>query len=134
MNITLNIKHYLTPTIRKSFCVNKQAFAQTVPFILEDLFPELSVLYLDKGRLVLQDLQDTRYKVVCSSNNIYDVYPSFTKGHDRTKDGVDWLSSLSKVCSKIILVNIKNVDEITVKVLDVKALPKDCKGKVSLDE
>lgn len=124
MKICLNISNYLTPCIRKSFSVKKQAFAQTVPFILEDLFPNLNILYLDKGRLVLEDnLSSERIRVVCSSEgDTYDIAPSFTKGVKRDKQGLHLKSELELFCDKIMFVSLKDVDNITIKIYSLGEL------------
>lgn len=139
MKICLNISNHLTPCVRKSFGVRKQAFAQTIPFILEDLFPNLSILYLDKGRLVLEDnASSERIRVVCSSEGVtYDIAPSFTKGVKRDKQGLHLKSELEEFCDKIMFVSLKDVDNITIKIFSVVELFSlgmvNCKGVVTFE-
>lgn len=130
MNIKINIQNYLTETLKKSFNFNKQAYAQTIPFILQDHFPDLNILFLDKGRLVLEDVKGSRYKVVCSKTKSYDLSPSFTKGYARTKEGVDWKTELSKVCDNVVLVDISSLDEITLRFETLSSLKGSSKGVV----
>ena len=124
MKICLNITNYLTPCIRKSFNIRKQAFAQTLPFIIEDLFPNLNILHLDKGKLVLEDIiSSDRIKIVCSKEDeSYDIAPSYTKGFKRDKTGLQLKTELEKVCDKIMFVSIKDVDNITLSLYSIPEL------------
>ena len=131
--INIDVAHHLTPVVIKSFKLNGQAYAQTIPYLLESHFPDLSVLHLDKGRMVLQDSSGKRYKVVCSKNNTYDIYPSYTKGVSRTKDGVDIKSYISSLADTLILVDIKNVTSLNLVFKDTVTLPKDFSGKITLE-
>ena len=133
MKIKIDVQHHLTKTVRRSFNVNGQAYAQTIPFILEDHFPDLNLLFLDKGKLVLEDKEGSRYKVVCSKTKSYDVAPSFTKGFARSKEGVDWKTELSKVCDNVILVDISSVDEVILRFERVKDLVGNDKGVVTIE-
>jgi hypothetical protein len=126
MKIELDISKYLNPCVRKAFNHRRQAFANTVPFILEDIFPDLSILHLDKGRLVLQDkITNKRFKIVCSTeDNSYDLFPSYTKGCKRSKGGVSLVKNLKEVCDNVIFTDIRNVDNLTVRILSVEELLK----------
>jgi hypothetical protein len=104
-------------TNEQAFSIKKQAFAQAIPFILEAAFPSLSILHLDKGKLVLIDSQQSekRIKVICSSTKSYDVFPSFTKGHKRDKNGVNPMKELKQLCDQVMFVDMSSSEELHIK-------------------
>ena len=122
MKFELNVTHLLTGVTSRAFMKHKQSFAQVVPYLLEETFPNLRVVHLDKGRVVLESSEGERIRVVCSSDNKYDVYPSFTKGVGRYKEGVDIKPVLSELCSHIMFVDISNVHTLKVIYKDLLSL------------
>lgn len=133
MKLCVKTEGLFGEVIRKSFNVNGQAYAQTVPYILEDFFPDLKVLHLDKGRAVLEDGVGKRYKVVCSRTNTYDVFPSYTKGYGRDKFGTSWVRELEQICSTVIFVNISSTYELIVQFKSVKELESFSSGVIKLE-
>lgn len=105
----------LPKEVKESYKYHGQAFSLFIPYLLDKEFPELSILHLDKGKIVLQNKDDERFKVVCGKNNRYDVSPSSTLGCGRTKSGLNIKMSLQELCNGIFFVDISSVDEVIVR-------------------
>lgn len=133
MKFEVKVDHLLTPTLSRAFNRHRQSFAQTVPYILEDLFPNLKVVHLEKGKVVMEDINGEHLKVVCSSDGKYDVYPSFTKGFNRSKTGVSVKDELSKICDKLLFVDIAKVGVLGIRAVELAKFEIPEKGVVSFE-
>lgn len=133
MKIELDLSDYFQDFVSKRLWKDTSGVAKILPYILEDIFPDLSVLHLSDKRLVcLEDFQEHRWKVWCSREDSFDIAPSKTKGCGRDKDGVDILYDAKQKYDGVILVNTKDVKNVLVYWYDWKTLPVDDKGRVIL--
>jgi hypothetical protein len=126
--ISLEVSKHFDNIVGRSLSKHKQGLAIVVPYILEEEFPELSILHLDKGLLVLQDKEDIRYKVFCSRSNSFNLAPSYTKGYGRDVEDVCVKYELENICDKVILVNFSNINTWTINILQVKDFTIDWDG------
>lgn len=118
--LDLDIKHHLTGAVGKGLVCNKQALAQVIPFILADEFPDLSVLHIDKGMVVLQNKEDKRWKICCAAGSRFDLAPSFTKGASRNKNGLTVDEYLESICDGVIFVNFEDATNLKLLVLNLE--------------
>lgn len=131
--IEINISSYLNNVVGKGLKRNKQALAQTIPFILEEEFPLLNVLHLSQGVVVLEDTTSgDRWKVCCGNNGRFDVAPSFTKGCSRNKEGITVAEHLSNICSGMILVDFSSSEILQLYFYKLEELPAREDGLVVL--
>lgn len=133
MKIELDFSKYFQDFVSKRVWKDTSSVAKLVPYILEDIFPDLTVLHLSDKRLVcLEDFQERRWKVWCSRDDIFDIEPSKTKGCGRDKDSIDILYDAKQKYDGVILVNIKDVKNVIIHWYDWKTLSVDDKGRVVL--
>jgi hypothetical protein len=123
--IEINISSYLNNVVGKGLKRNKQALAQTIPFILEEEFPLLNVLHLSQGVVVLED-------TTSGDNGRFDVAPSFTKGCSRNKEGITVAEHLSNICSGMILVDFSSSEILQLYFYKLEELPAREDGLVVL--
>ena len=120
--LDLSIGHHLNGAVGKGLVCNKQALAQVIPFIIADEFPELSVLHIDKGMVVLQNTEGKRWKVCCAAGARFDLAPSFTKGAPRNKNGLTVDEYLESICDGVIFVNFEDATNLKLLVLDLESV------------
>jgi hypothetical protein len=135
MKCVINLDLYFKDYVSKVLWKKTSALAQVMPEILSDYFPQLTLLNLEKKSLrCLEDQEGKRWKVWCSRDNHFDLSPSLTKGHGRSKDGVDILYEAKKNYSGCIFVNLKDINNVVLRFKDWNSLEVTQQGKVSFDE
>lgn len=87
--VTLNVNHYFDNMVSRRLWCKTSAISTVIPYILEDMFPDMNTLHLEAGMVCMQDGEDRRWKVWTSRSNIFDVAPSYTRGCKRDKDNLD---------------------------------------------
>lgn len=131
MKSTLDLSKYFQDFVSKRVWKDTSSVSKILPYILEDLFPDLSVLHLADKRLVcLEDFQGRRWKVWCAREDVFDIAPSKTKGCGRSKENLDILYDAKLKYNGVILVNIKDIKNTLIYWYDWKSLPVDDKGRV----
>lgn len=134
MKSTLDLSNYFQDFVSKRVWKDTSSVSKLLPYILEDLFPDLSVLHLSDKRLVcLEDFQGRRWKVWCAREDVFDIAPSKTKGCGRSKENLDILYDAKLKYNGVILVNIKDIKNTLIYWYDWKSLPVDDKGRVVLE-
>lgn len=134
MKSTLDLSNYFQDFVSKRVWKDTSSVSKILPYILEDLFPDLSVLHLSDKRLVcLEDFQGRRWKVWCAREDVFDIAPSKTKGCGRSKENLDILYDAKLKYNGVILVNIKDIKNTLIYWYDWKSLPVDDKGRVVLE-
>ena len=131
MKSTLDLSNYFQDFVSKRVWKDTSGVSKILPYILEDLFPDLSVLHLSDKRIVcLEDFQGRRWKVWCAREDVFDIAPSKTKGCGRSKENLDILYDAKLKYNGVILVNIKDIKNTLIYWYDWKSLPVDDKGRV----
>jgi len=90
----INVDQYLDDVVGRALRINKQALAFTLPYIISNEYPHMTLMFGDDRQPILCD-KSNLWKVVCGRKQ-FDISPSFTKGHGRSKDGVDIIGYLKK--------------------------------------
>lgn len=122
-----NIEKYLDGVVGKALRLNKQALALTIPYIIQDLYPHLTLTYLEDKTPVLCD--NKSFWKVCCGRKTFDIAPSYTKGHGRCKDGISPIEALlDKGFDGVVFVDFNNVDNIIIKWKLVDQLPDTVNG------
>lgn len=91
------------------------AFASVLPELLADVHGQsvgATVKQLDKGAVAVTNANGTRFKIVASDGYRFNVAPAFTKGYGRDNLGVNARAYLATNYDYVILVNVKNRDEL----------------------
>lgn len=124
---TVNVEMYLDNVIGKALRLNKQALALAIPYIIQDVFKHMTLTYLDDRTPVLCD-KTSFWKVVCGRKT-FDIAPSYTKGHGRTKSGVNPIESLiSKGFDGVVFVDFTETNNTIVKWTKIDNLPDTVNG------
>ena len=90
----LNVDKYLDDVVGRALRINKQALAFALPYIISEEYPHMTLMFGDDRQPILCD-KNNLWKVVCGRKQ-FDISPSFTKGHGRSKEGVDITGYLKK--------------------------------------
>lgn len=124
---TTNIERYLDTVVGKALRLNKQALALTIPYILQDLYRNLSLTYLDDRTPVLCDKES--FWKICCGRKTFDIAPSYTKGHSRSKEGVSPIDALiEKGFDGVVFVDFSQVDNVIIKWTKIDNLPDTVNG------
>ena len=95
---------------------DKMVLSNSMVYILEEYFPDLSLLHSDNVML-LEDSCGARYKVLSSSSGKFNITQSCTKGIGRDKSFGDWREFTSKHnIGYLLLVNTRK-DTLRVKIV-----------------
>lgn len=131
MKCLLDLSPYFQDFVSKKVWKKTAALAQIMPEVLEDYFPHLSLLHLEKRNLLcLEDFDGRRWKVWCSRDNTFDISASLTKGIGRNKESFDSLFDAKSKYSGFIFVTLKDVENVIVRFEDWKSLSVDENCKV----
>jgi hypothetical protein len=88
----MDVDKYLDDVVGRALRINKQALAFTIPYIISEEYPHMTLMFGDDRQPILCD-KNRLWKVVCGRKQ-FDIAPSFTKGHGRNKEGVDAVTYL----------------------------------------
>lgn len=122
-----NIEKYLENVVGKALRLNKQALALTIPYIIQDLYPHLTLTYLEDRTPVLCD--NKSFWKVCCGRKTFDIAPSYIKGHGRCKEGISPIDSLlNKGFDGVVFVDFNNVDNVVIKWTKIDNLPDTVNG------
>lgn len=123
----INVDKYLDSVVGKALRLNKQALALTMPYIIEDYFKSFTLTYLEDRTPVLCD--KNRFWKLCCGRKTFDIAPSFTKGHARSKEGVDVVGHLvDKGFDGICFVEFSDVSSVLLKWVSISNLPETING------
>lgn len=123
----VNISKYLDNVVGKALRLNKQALALAIPYIIQDMFPHMTLTYLEDRTPVLCD-KTSFWKVVCGRKT-FDIAPSFTKGHGRSKDGVSPIENLlERGFDGVVFVDFSEVVSVVIKWKKINDLPDTVNG------
>lgn len=105
--MTINLaKYFPCETMRKAAKNRNQIVAMSLPFIIQNE-ADYCIVYGDRGLVYLEDNEGLRYKVVSSTGDTFNIFPSFTKGCGRSQRGCNARKQLQKErVNKVLLVNI----------------------------
>lgn len=136
MKTSINIQKHIDNSglFAKSLNRNNQALAFSVPYIIENDIPGFKVLHLENGKVVLESVNNKRYRVVTSQNYKFDVSPSFAKGSGRSKEGISsYKYHLSQICDGVAFVCMKDKSDTKVIFKDLTKIAISEEGIVNLD-
>lgn len=98
---------------------DKRVLANSVIYLLEEHFPDLSVVY-SSNLTLLKDTEDNVYKVFTSGSGVFDVSQSCTRGVGRDSSFGDWKKFVDdNGFNRIMLVNTSNKGVIQFKIYNV---------------
>lgn len=69
---------------------DKRVLSNSAVYIIEEYFPNLNILYTDKGIALIRDDSGRRFKVFCSSSGKFIINQSCTKGAGRDSSMGSW--------------------------------------------
>lgn len=125
--VVININEYLDNVVGKALLINKQALALTIPHIVQDYYPNLTLSYSEDRTPLLCD-KTSFWKVVCGRKT-FDISPSYTKGHGRSKEGICPISELvSRGIDGVMFVEFSDVSNVLIKWVRIHDLPSTLNG------
>ena len=101
--------------VQKALNRSTAAFAGIMPELLAEIEGKAvgaNVVELDKGAVAITNATGTRFKVVVSEGTRFNVAPSYCKGYGRSDDGISARQYLSDKFDYVVLVNVKNRNEL----------------------
>lgn len=133
MEVVLNVASYFDNLVSKRVWSKTQAVSVVIPYIIEDMFPEMSILYLDNSGICLQDMQKYRWKVSVSRDDTFDIAPSYTKGCKRDKNNLDVQIDIKDKFHGFIFATLLDEYKIKLRFVLSRDLVCDNKGVVTFE-
>lgn len=103
-------------TLLEKTLKDKRVLSNSAVYIIEEYFPNLSILYVERGLALIKDDTGVLFKVFCSSNDKFVINQSCTKGAGRDNSMGSWDNLVNDHnISGVILVDTSTVGRMVLK-------------------